>query len=72
MKKDFEGQRKREHVKSISLLLSDFSMVVFEDAVCTARKESAVPLVAKKLEVKKRSVRSRELLLLGREFMTLR
>jgi len=24
MKKDFEGQRKREHVKSISLLLSDF------------------------------------------------
>jgi hypothetical protein len=43
MKKDFEGGRKREHVKSISLVLSGFSMVVFENAVCTARRDAAVP-----------------------------
>lgn len=41
--KDFEGERKRDHVKSIRLLLSDFSMVVFEDAVLTVRREAAVP-----------------------------
>ena len=42
--KDFEGKRKRDHVKSIRLLLSDFSVVVFEDAVCTDWREgTAVP-----------------------------
>ena len=40
---DFEGERKRDHVKSIRLLLSDFSMVVSEDAVRTGWREAAVP-----------------------------
>lgn len=40
--KDFEGERKRDHVKSIRLLLSDFFMVLFEDAICTALREAAV------------------------------
>lgn len=55
--KDFERERKRDHVKSIGLLLSDFSMVVFEDAVRTVQHaEKLQCLVAKKSDSKKRAL----------------